>query len=215
MSGSIPHNELLTPLLSGLFALGGVVAGGLFQFLLAERSATRQTKERREEAAAKAALEISAAATSRAFPAMLVARHLEAYALECANTVAENSSDYGGYEGFPTFKQWPLIDWQALGASLSVEAQDFEARVALHQLWVDGNIEFGASDERDAARYYAQTSARAGWEAWQIAERTRVEAGLPAFVFGENVWSYPETFKDFLDREEKRKLASERDLDLD
>ena len=154
MVASSPHTEILLPLLSGLFGIGGVIAGGIFQFALAERSARRQRDERREETEAKTAGEALARTTSRAFPAMLVARHLEAFALDCAKTVGENTSDYGGYAGFPEFKPWPPVDWQALGAEFSVESQDFEAKVGLHKQWVAGNIEYGAADEREAAKYY-------------------------------------------------------------
>jgi len=192
----------MTPFLTALgpavLALFGVFLGGWLQQRQAERIYRRQRADRIEgENAARDAAEI-AAKGEMAFTSLALARHLEAYAQDCAGAISDNSQRHSEFvKRTPDFPKWPAVTWTRLGAVRAAEIGDFSSRVPLVQGFISGAANAAGFGSDRYFMIHSAGAARVGVEAWNLAAQLREDAGLPPFVFANDGWNYAELLRNF------------------
>lgn len=191
--------------------LGSLITGG-FAVFLADRQAERTSKDRRRERDETRRDAQDKAAEEAAFEALAVARHLEAYARECADVATDPEEHLEGaarIRSTPTLKPYNNVHWPRLGARATAEAMDLLERHRLRRGYVVGDAMEEGGDERGRARVYGDGSARLGLDAWHVAVGLRQRANLPAFEFAEDGWNFAAALEARVAEAERRQAARE------
>lgn len=205
---------ITTGIAAGVGLLGVLVGGGI-QLISASRIAKRQREDRLADDKAERERAEAKLAADRSYVRAVLARHLEAYAKECAEAMWENGSgDYGdddqGGAGVPNFKDWPEVSWELLGANEMMKARDIALRVTLQKDDVSAGAEHEVYTPDDARTYYGNAAARLGLEAWQLATQMREEAGVAPFEFPPKTSNFARSLADHVSEvaERARKLEA-------
>ena len=151
----------------------------------------------------------------RAYAKSLLARHLEAYARQCADAMWENTNpEHDKIVAVPALPDWPNISWELLGADEMMRIRDIGVHVEMYKEVVDGNLYWGASGLDDERRYRADGAAIIGHEAWNIAVKMRHEAGVSAFMVPDGTGNFADALAEHVhDRDEERRQAQARRID--
>lgn len=184
-----------------LTGFGGVVVGGVLQAATAFFVVSQQRKFRLTDEAAERNRSEAQREADRTYTRAILARHLEAFARSCASAMwANGNPENDDGMPLPSFPAWPEVDWKLLGAGEMTNALDIEVQVEMRKDRVDGDIIYGASHADEAKAYTRDGAARLGWDAWNIAKRLRVEAGIAPFQFPEGTSNYAEALQSHMDQ---------------
>lgn len=218
--------DLWKVVIPALAALLGVVIGGVLQIVSAFWVAeTQRTHRLKDEKAARGRDEDKLEADQKYVRAVL-ARHLEAYARDCAQAMwANDDHEEQGATNPPEFPDWPPdIAWELLSPNEMMAIRDIEIRVDIQREHVKGSVWYGAADEDDARSYYMDGAARIGSDAWLVSKELRQKAEVDPFEFPNVGGNFAESLADRVERlneqarlhEEKRaakQAAGKDDLD--
>lgn len=188
----------------------GVLVTGAFAIIVAERQAKRAGDERRRDRLEQREEADAKSAEAAAFQALAVARHLEAYARECADLAVDQYLTDGGFpKRPPELKAFNAIAWERLGAVATAEAMDLVQRHRLRRGYIVGDAEESGGDADERMGIYRDGAARLGLDAWETAVVLRSRAGLPAFDFPDDGWNFVGTLRERIAAADER--ASTRD----
>lgn len=179
----------------------------------AAQDADRASRERRHKLDDDQAERdrVDAATTARrAFLRALLARHLEAYARQCAEVMWHNLNvEFTGSKGVPPFPEWPEVDWELLGADEMMRIRDIPVQVEMHKDTTSGNVYWSGGSEEQDRPYYAEGAAVVGTQAWLTAKTLREDAKVSAFEFPANTSNFAESMAEHLaELEEGRRIAA-------
>ncbi|PZO04842.1 MAG: hypothetical protein DCF29_09540 [Alphaproteobacteria bacterium] len=180
----------------------------------AERQAKRASDDKRREREEQRQADNTKASEAAAFEALSLARHLEAYAKDCADVVAEpttsSGEDWTHARVTPTLKPYQAVNWSRLGAVATAQALDLAERHKLRLGWIIGDALEQQGDLKKKTGIYGAGAARLGLDAWETAVKLRQGANLPAFDFPDDGWNFVETLRyraDQADRDDAARAA--------
>lgn len=183
----------------------GVFVGGLIQLVSTYFAADLQRRHRVADEKAARQREMQGRESQRNFVRALIARHLEAFARQCASAMWHNGNpEEEGAAKVPDLPEWPPLAWDLLDANEMVEIRDIEVRVDILRDSTEGAVFYGASHIDEARKYYAEGAATIGLEAWRMAQRLRASANIEPFRFPKQGANYAEALEEHVEALENR-----------
>ena len=210
-----PFARWITDLGPAFIGLMGVLVGGVIQTVTTMVMAGFSRKDRLADEAAARGREEEKREAERKFVRAILARHLEAYARECAEVMwANDDPDEEGAMNPPEFKNWPNdIAWDLLGSNEMMMVRDIETRVDIQRRQVEGLVHMDASDERQARSYFMDGAARLGLDAWKAAKELRRKAGVEPFKFPRDGGGFAQSLADHVGNlDDRARLYEERKI---